>query len=181
VSAPMDAGAPLRSEPVVVLVGPSGSGKTTVGGLLARRLGVAFLDTDAEIERRAGKRISDIFREDGEPAFRALEREMVRSVLDRHTGVLALGGGTVTDAGTRAMLERHRVAFLAVGITEAVRRIEQSGDRPLLAGDVRSRLGQLIEDRRPYYEQVATWTVATDRLSTEEVAAELLLALNVRA
>jgi shikimate kinase len=167
-----------QSGPVVVLVGASGAGKTTVGGLLARRLGVGFVDTDIEIERQAGKKISEIFDEDGEAAFRAMERELVRTTLAVHDGVLALGGGTVVDAGTRTLLGAHRVAFLAVGVTEAVRRLGTSRDRPLLAGHVQSRLAGLIADRRPYYEQVATWTFATDGLTADEVAEALLAALH---
>jgi shikimate kinase len=166
--------------PFVVLVGASGAGKTTVGGLLAQRLGVPFIDTDPEIERMAGKTISEIFAQDGEPVFRAMERQTVREALSRHDGVLALGGGTVVDEGTRGLLATQRVAFLVVGVTEAVRRVGSNRDRPLLAGDVRARLQKLIDERRPYYEQVATLTVDTDGLTAEEVAGELLAALEVR-
>jgi shikimate kinase len=170
----------IRSGPVVVLVGASGAGKTTVGGLLAQRLGVGFMDTDVEIERTAGKRISQIFSEDGEPAFRAMERDLVLRALAAHDGVLALGGGTVVDEGTRTLLGAQPVAFLAVGVTEAVRRIGQNGDRPLLVGDVAARLSKLIAERRPYYEQVAKWTVVTDTLTAAEVAEELLAVLRAR-
>jgi len=171
----------VRRRPVVVLVGPSGAGKTTVGGLLALRLRAPFVDTDVEIERMAGKRISAIFAEDGEPAFRALERQTVRDLLATHDGVLALGGGSVIDDGTRGLLRAHRVAFLAVGLAEAVRRVGLNRDRPLLAGDVRARLQKLIDERRPYYEQVATLIVPTDGLTAEQVAGQLQAALAVRA
>jgi shikimate kinase len=169
-----------RSGPVIVLVGPPGAGKSTVGRLLARRLGMSFKDTDVEIERRTGKKISDIFGQDGEPAFRAAERDTVRTMLAAHDGVLALGGGAVTDETTRALLRGHPVAFLAVDVAEAVHRVGDGRDRPLLAGDAQSRLAKLIADRRPYYEQVATWTVVTDRLTAEEVAEQLLATLRVR-
>jgi shikimate kinase len=169
-----------RSGPILVIVGASGAGKTTVGGLLARRLGVGFKDTDVEIERTAGKTISEIFSQDGEPVFRAMERELVRAELAAHDGVLALGGGTVVDEGTRILLAEHRVAFLAVGVTEAVRRVGLNRDRPLLAGDMHARLTKLIADRRPYYEEVATWTVATDGLTAEEVTEQLVAVLQVR-
>jgi shikimate kinase len=169
-----------RSGPVVVIVGASGAGKTTVGSLLARRLGVAFKDTDVEIERTAGRTISEIFSQDGEPVFRAMERELVRAELAAHDGVLALGGGTVVDEGTRILLGQHRVAFLAVGVTEAVRRVGLNRDRPLLVGDGHARLTKLIADRRLYYEEVATWTVVTDGLTAEEVTEQLLAVLQVR-
>ena len=92
------------SRPAVVLVGPSGAGKTTIGGLLAERLGVEFRDTDADIVQRAGKPISEIFVDDGEPAFRALERAAVAAALAEHPGVLALGGGAVLAAESQELL-----------------------------------------------------------------------------
>src|SRR5690349_14980153 len=87
--------------PVLVLVGPPGSGKTTVGRLLARRLGVGFTDVDALIVERIGKSIAEMFTDDGEDAFRALEREVVAEALAGTDGVLALGGGSVLAASTR--------------------------------------------------------------------------------
>ena len=95
--------------PVLVLVGPPGAGKTTVGRLLARRLGVSFRDTDADVEAAAGQSVSDIFIGSGEPRFRALERAAVKAALAEHTGVLAVGGGAVLDEGTRAELRRGLV------------------------------------------------------------------------
>jgi shikimate kinase len=175
--APSKGGLYVTSAPVVVLIGPPGAGKTTVGLRLAERLGVTFTDTDVEIERAAGKTIRDIFREDGEPAFRAMEREVVRAALAAHDGVLALGGGAVVDADTRAGLQAHRVAFLDVGAPEAVHRVGAGRDRPLLAGDVHSRLTALLAERRPYYEHVATWTIRTDGLTPDEVVDTLLAAL----
>ena len=83
------------SRPRCVLVGPPGAGKTTVGALVAERLGVAFRDTDADVEAAAGKEIADIFYADGEEHFRALELAAVAVALAEHEGVLALGGGAV--------------------------------------------------------------------------------------
>ena len=88
--------------PRAVLVGPPGAGKTTVGQLLAEALGVPFRDTDADIEATAGKPISDIFVDDGEDHFRALERAAVAAALESFDGVLALGGGAVLADETRA-------------------------------------------------------------------------------
>ena len=158
------------ASPVAVLVGPPGSGKSTVGELLADRLGATFRDTDADITARAGRSIAEIFIEDGEPAFRALERAAVRQALAEHDGVLALGGGAVADAGTRTVLAGHRVVFLDVGLSEAAARVGLNRDRPLLLGNVRSRLRTLMDERRPYYLEVATATVATDGLSPQQVA-----------
>jgi len=106
--------------PRVVIVGPPGAGKTTIGTLVAERLGTTFRDTDLDIERTAGKPITDIFVDDGEPAFRALERAAVATALTEHDGVLALGGGAVVSAENRALLAGHLVVFLDVGLADAV-------------------------------------------------------------
>lgn len=163
--------------PIAVLVGPPGSGKTTVGELLAARLGTTFRDTDADITARAGRSIAEIFIEEGEPAFRALERAAVQQALAEHDGVLALGGGAVGDTGTRALLDDHRVVFLDVGLAEAAARVGLNRDRPLLLGNVRSRLRALMDERRPYYLEVATATVETDELTAQQVADTIALIL----
>ena len=107
--------------PRLVLVGPPGAGKTTVGKVVARRLGLEFTDVDALIVERAGKPISDIFTQDGEPAFRALEREVVAEALGTTSGVLALGGGSVLAAETRERLRGHEVVYLTVGLADGLR------------------------------------------------------------
>jgi len=163
--------------PVVVLVGPPGSGKSTVGPLLAARLGLDFRDTDADIERRTGRKVSEIFVDDGEPAFRAMERETARVALAEHRGVLALGAGAVMDTETRGRLAAHAVAFLDVGLADAARRMGLNRDRPLLLGNLRSQLKALMDARRPLYEEVATVTVRTDARTPDEVAAAVLTAL----
>jgi shikimate kinase len=163
--------------PQIVLVGPPGAGKSTVGALLADRFGVPFRDTDADVEQRAGKPIRDIFVEDGEPAFRQLEKDAVRRALMEHEGVLALGGGAVLDEGTRAALRGHRVVFLDVGLPDAARRVGLNRDRPLLLGNPRAQLRALMAARHPLYEAVATVTVATDGLPPDQVAERVLNAL----
>jgi shikimate kinase len=155
--------------PVVVLVGPPGAGKSTVAALLASRLGVAACDTDDLIEARAGKPIADIFVDDGEPAFRELERSAVAEALGWQRGVVALGGGAVADAATRELLGAHRVVFLDVGLAAAAARVGFGATRPLLLGNVRSQLKALLDARRPLYEEVARATVVTDDLSVDAV------------
>ena len=150
------------SQPVAVLVGTMGAGKTTVGRLLADSLGASFLDSDHAVEARAGKPVQEIFVDDGEAAFRALEREAVAAALEEHEGVLALGGGAVLDPETRALLAGHRVVFLRVGLSDAVKRVGLGAGRPLLLGNVRARVKQLLDERTPVYESVARIIVDTD-------------------
>ena len=157
--------------PRVVLVGTMGAGKTTVGRRLAGRWQVPFRDTDADIEAAEGRSVSDIFVESGEAHFRALERAAVRDALDGHDGVLALGGGSVLDPATRELLEGHTVVFLRVGLSDAADRVGLGVSRPLLLGNVRGRIKQLMDERTPVYESLAVRTVDTDGLTVDEVVA----------
>lgn len=159
--------------PKLVLVGAMGAGKTTVGSRLADDWGVGFRDTDHDIEASEGRAVSDIFVDSGEARFRELEREAVRAALSEHDGVLALGGGAVLDAGTRAALAGHRVVFLRVGLGDAAKRVGLGVSRPMLLGNVRGRIKQLIDERTPVYESVATHVVDTDGLGTDEVVAQV--------
>jgi shikimate kinase len=162
---------------VCVIVGPPGAGKSTVGPLVAQALGVPLRDTDADIETVAGKPISDIFVDDGEAHFRALERTAVAAALDSHGGVLALGGGSVLAHETRALLRGHTVVYLSVGLAEAVHRVGLGIGRPLLTVNPRATLRYLLDQRRPLYEEVATITVHTDGRTPDDIAAEIVAAL----
>ena len=159
--------------PVAVVVGPPGAGKTTVGQAVADLLGLPFADTDVLIEATAGKPIPEIFFDDGEDAFRALERTTIAETLGTFPGVLALGGGAILNENTRASLSAHTVVFLSVGLTDAVKRVGLGAGRPLLSVNPRATLRYLMEQRRPLYASVATHTIATDARSPEEIAAEL--------
>jgi shikimate kinase len=159
--------------PRVVLVGPMGAGKTTVAGLLAERWGTTVRDTDRDVETTAGKEISEIFVDDGEERFRVLERAAVLEALEDHDGVLALGGGAVLDEQTRSALADHTVVFLSVGLADAVKRVGLGVGRPLLLGNVRSRIKALLDERLPVYRGVATHTVDTDGRTPDEVADEV--------
>lgn len=160
--------------PRVVLVGPMGAGKTTVAGLLAERWGVAVRDTDHDIEGLEGRSVSDIFVDSGEEHFRALEREAVAAALTGHDGVLALGGGAVLAEDTRELLTGHRVVFLRVGVSDAAKRVGLGVSRPLLMGNVRGRIKQLLDERSGLYEAVATHVVDTDGRTPDEVAEAIL-------
>lgn len=159
--------------PRVVLVGPPGSGKTTTGQALAALLGVGFHDTDAAVEAAQGRSISDIFVEDGEPAFRELERAEVARALAEEDGVVALGGGAPVDPLTEPLLAGHPVVFLDVGIADAAKRVGFDRSRPLLAVNPRASWVRLMNDRRPVYERVAVHVVDTAGRSVEDVAAEV--------
>ncbi len=160
--------------PRVVLIGPMGACKTTVARLLGERWGLAVRDTDADVEALAGKPVSEIFVDDGEDAFRALERSAVAAAVAEHEGVLSLGGGAVLDPAPRGRLEGQQVVFLSVGLADAVKRVGLGSGRPLLLGNVRSRVKQLLEERTPIYEAVATLIVNTDGRTPAEVADEIV-------
>jgi shikimate kinase len=163
--------------PRAVLVGAPGAGKSTVGRQVAAKLGCAFRDTDADIAAAAGKSVSEIFVEDGEPAFRAMEAEAVAKALAEFDGVLALGGGAVLAAETRRALAGHEVVFLDVGLSMAARRVGLNRDRPLLIEAPRATLKKLLDARRPLYTEVATHTVSADgRIG--EVVGQVLAALS---
>jgi shikimate kinase len=150
-----------------------GAGKSTVGDLLAARWAEDLRDTDQDVEAATGKEIAEIFVDDGEEHFRRLERVAVLDALEKHRGVLALGGGAVLDPRTRAALRGHRVVFLSVGLADAVRRVGLGVGRPLVMGNVRARIKALLDERQPVYTEVATFSVDTDGRTAEDVAAEV--------
>ncbi|MGJ5750212.1 shikimate kinase [Streptomyces puniciscabiei] len=157
-----------------------GVGKSTVGQLLAERLGLGYRDTDEDIVAAEGRTIAEIFVDEGEPAFRALEKRAVHTALAEHEGVLALGGGAVLDADTRALLAGHRVVYLSMDVEEAVKRTGLNAARPLLAVNPRRQWRELMEARRHLYEEVATAVVPTDGRTPEEVTRAALDALELK-
>ncbi|MFD0441114.1 shikimate kinase, partial [Streptomyces chartreusis] len=142
----------MSAAPVVVLVGPMGVGKSTVGQLLAERLGVGYRDTDDDIVAEQGRTIAEIFVDEGEPVFRAIEKQAVQRALAEHDGVLALGGGSILDEDTRALLLGQRVVYLSMDVEEAVKRTGLNAARPLLAVNPRKQWRELMEARRHLYE-----------------------------
>ncbi|UQA32976.1 3-dehydroquinate synthase [Streptomyces sp. HNA39] len=167
------------SGPLVVLVGPMGVGKSTVGELLAARLGTTYRDTDADVVAEAGKPIAEIFYDEGEEHFRALERRAVAAAVAGHAGVLSLGGGAVLDGTTRELLAGHPVVYLSMDVEEAVRRVGLGAARPLLAVNPRRQWRELMDARRHLYEEVARTVVATDDRTPEEVAQAIIDALEL--
>jgi shikimate kinase len=160
---------------VIVLVGFMGAGKTTVGQLLAERLRLPFTDSDEVIERRAGRPVRQIFAQDGEPAFRALEHQVIAELLDDPALVLALGGGAAEHPGTRDRLACTQVVYLQVGYGQAMRRVGGDPGRPLLA---RPDLAATYERRLPLYAEIATVTVSTDGRHPEAISQDILARLS---
>jgi shikimate kinase len=167
----------------VVLVGFMGAGKSTVGRMVARRLKVGFADSDNVITDRTGRTPREIFATDGEAAFRALERQVVRDLLSGreatagdggHVGVVALGGGALEDAGTRELLRAARVVHLEVSFEQVRARVGRDPGRPVLA---RADLPEIFAARAAAYRGVADVVVPTDGLAPAVVADRVVAAL----
>jgi shikimate kinase len=162
--------------PVVVLIGPPGAGKSAVGRLLADRLGVEFRDTDTDVGAAAGKPVGDIFIEDGEDAFRDLERAAVTRALGEHGalrsrgGVLALGSGAVLAPGIQALLDGLLVVYLSADFGTVARRTGLDRPRMVVPGNPRGRLRAMLDERDPVYARLAAVTVPTDDLDPDELA-----------
>ncbi|MEP0709728.1 shikimate kinase [Parvibaculum sp.] len=143
------------AERSIVLVGLMGAGKTTVGRRLARRLDLAFVDADAEIEEAAGETIPEIFERRGEAAFRAGERRVIARLLSGPPQVLATGGGAYMDPVTRANIAARGISiWLKADLDILMKRVGKRGDRPLLQnGDPRATMQRLMEERYPVYAE----------------------------
>ena len=172
--------------PVVVLIGPPGAGKSAVGPLLADRLGVEFADTDADVGAAAGKPPGDIFIENGEDAFRALERAAVaralgdQGALRARGGVLALGSGAVTDPGVQDLLDGLPVVYLSAEFGTVARRIGLDKPRIVVPGNPRGRLRAMLDERDALYARLAQVTVPTDDLDPDELADQIAAEIRQR-
>jgi len=156
----------------VVLIGPPGAGKSTIGKALAKEIATEFIDSDSEIKRITGKEISDIFVEEGEAVFRKTEVEVVTALLDGFEGVIALGGGAPINTQIQEALTGvdYPVIFIDVSISQAANRIGFNKDRPLLLINPRQQWMNLMSERRPIYEKLASQTVNSDSQKPHEVA-----------
>jgi len=157
--------------PYAILIGPPGSGKSTVGKALAKKLNINFVDTDTLVERKSGRKISDIFVESGEEVFRDLEFEALTLALKESNSVLSLGGGAPISARSQAALtgSDYSIVFLDVSLSVAAPRVGFNRDRPLLLGNPRAQWQSLYEVRRPIYEKLATKVIKVDSMSIEEI------------
>lgn len=163
----------------VVLIGMMGAGKTTVGRLVARRLGRPFHDSDEAVEARTGRTVAELFAEGGEPAFRAVEAEVLRDLLAiEEPAVIAAAGGTVLDAGNRAALrDAGTVVWLRAEPALLAERVRTGDHRPLVAEDPAGVVARLVEERAGLYQQTAHVVVDVDQLEAGEVAERVIAAV----
>jgi len=161
----------------IVLVGMPGSGKSAVGRRLAARLGLAFVDADEEIERAAGKPITDIFKDHGEPYFREGERKVIARLLRNGPQVLATGGGAFMQEETRANIRRFGLSiWLKAELPVLMRRVSKRGNRPLLQNDPEGVMRQLMATRYPVYA-TADITVESRELPHDAIVGDIIQAL----
>lgn len=161
----------------LVLMGAPGSGKSTVGRILAENAHIPFIDTDQLIEETIGESISSIFVNKGEPFFRGVERECVQQALhgaSLRPAVISLGGGSILDVRTQQDLDNFPVAWLQVSIAQALKRVGMNQARPLLLGNVRSQMINLLQERTPIYERLADYIIDTSDASPDQCADELM-------
>ena len=165
--------------PRVILIGPMGSGKTTIGSLLAEKLGLSFRDTDHLIEEQEGKTVSQIFLDQGEDAFRAIEKRVLREELLTDATVLSLGGGAPISMDAQSALRAiaSHIIFLDISLSTVAPRIGFNRDRPLLLNNPRGQWQTLMEARRPIYEAIADATINVDDKSEEEIVTIALSSL----
>ncbi|WP_413441337.1 shikimate kinase [Synechococcus sp. MIT S1220] len=161
----------------VYLVGMMGSGKTSTGRPLAERLGYGFVDADAVVEQAAGCTIPEIFEKDGEPGFRALESQVLNAISQRHSLVVATGGGVVTQPENWGLLHSGIVVWLDVMQDALLKRLKADGTvRPLLmAPDPEAELETLLNQRRPLYAEADLTVVINDE--TPDTVADGILQL----
>ena len=165
--------------PRLILIGPMGSGKTTIGSLLAEKLGLSFRDTDHLIEEQEGKTVSQIFLDQGEDAFRAIEKRVLREELLTDGTVLSLGGGAPISVDAQSALRAiaSHIIFLDISLSTVAPRIGFNRDRPLLLNNPRGQWQTLMEARRPIYEAIADATINVDDKSEEEIVTIVLSSL----
>ncbi len=165
----------LRQIRNLVLTGFMGTGKSSVGRLAAAQLQYSFVDTDALVEAKAGKNIARIFAQDGETAFRDLERQVVLELAGRDRAVISTGGGLVVDPENLASLKEHALVVCLCASPETIyERTRYTSHRPLLRqADPLARIRQLLAEREPFYRQ-SDVLLSTDGRSAREVAQHVL-------
>jgi shikimate kinase len=163
----------------IFLVGMMGVGKTTVGRLLAERLGRPYIDSDEQVMANTGKTVPEIFESDGEPAFRAQEKQALeQAVASPVPAVISVAGGAVLDPANRELLKANgKVVWLRARVDTMAQRVGRGEGRPLLGDDPGAVLARLYPQRRPLYEEVADVVVDVDDARPEEIVDKIVAAL----
>lgn len=169
--------------PRIALIGPMGSGKTTIGQALAQDLSLSFRDTDQMIIEQTGREISDIFIEDGEDAFRALEKIILRTALLEDETVLSLGGGACLSVDAQSALRASGsfIVYLKISLAQVSNRVGFNQGRPLLMGNPRAQWQNLMNERAPIYESIASYIAEVDNKSIRELTDEIAIAYDLRS
>lgn len=169
--------------PRITLIGPMGSGKTTIGQTLARDLSLSFRDTDQMIIEQSGREISDIFIEDGEDAFRALEKIILRTALLEDETVLSLGGGACLSVDAQSALRASGsfIVYLKISLAQVSNRVGFNQGRPLLMGNPRAQWQNLMNERAPIYESISSYIAEVDNKSVRELTDEIAIAYDLRS
>ncbi len=169
--------------PRIILIGPMGSGKTTIGERLASELSLTFRDTDQMIEVQSGRAISDIFIEDGEEDFRALEKIILRTGLLEDETVLSLGGGACISMDAQSALRASGafIVYLKISLSQVSSRVGFNQGRPLLMGNPRAQWQSLMNERASIYEGIASYICDVDGKSVEELVSEIAIAFELRS
>ncbi len=162
----------------MIITGPPGAGKSSTARALAEIIGGEVIDTDLLIEESCGKKISEIFTDEGEPYFREQEEAAVLRALSIDSvrrKIISLGGGAILSPRTQEQLRNNNgaIVFLNVSIAHAAPRIGFNRDRPLLVDNPRAKWVALMKERLPMYQSIANFTVDTDSKSAREVAQEI--------
>lgn len=158
----------------IVLVGFMGTGKTVTGRVLAERTGMKLVDMDSMIEERQGRTIPEIFAKEGEPAFRILERELVKELSARNGLIISTGGGIVLNPDNISDFEKTGLVVCLNASPETIfQRLEKDTTRPLLSGDKKSQIATLLAKRAPLYAAI-TCQINGDLLGPEERADAIL-------
>jgi len=168
--------------PRIILIGPMGSGKTTIGEKLSLDFNLPFRDTDQMIVSQSGREISDIFIEDGEDSFRALEKIILRTALLEDQTILSLGGGACVSIDAQSALRASGafIIYLKISLSQVSSRVGFNQGRPLLMGNPRAQWQLLMNDRAPIYEGIADYIVEVDNKSASEIVDEIGIAYELR-
>ena len=168
--------------PRIIVIGPMGAGKSTVASAISQRLALPHRDTDEIVVGESGRSISEIFLEDGEDAFRALEKIALRVALLEDESILSLGGGACMNKDAESALRASGafIVYLKISLSEVSSRVGFNRDRPLLLGSPRAQWQTLMNERAPIYESLSSYTVDVDGKSAETIVDEILIAYELR-